>query len=97
MEKKIINAITTGIMKAAFDMEAHAVRIVPVDTGRLRGSIKVEADGNAITIRADTDYAEHVEFGTYKMRAQPYIRPAIHAGVKKYIPERVMNELRKLS
>lgn len=30
----------------------------------------------AVIIIADTDYAVYVEFGTYKMAAQPYMRPA---------------------
>jgi len=96
VDKMITNAIIMGITKAAYDIEAHAVRIVPVDTGRLRASIKVRLEGSTITIGADTDYAEFIEFGTHKMRAQPYIRPAIHAGIKKYIPQRVLNELRKV-
>ena len=31
----------------------------------------------AAIIAPHTDYAEHVEFGTSRMEAQPYMRPAI--------------------
>jgi HK97 gp10 family phage protein len=93
---KIAEAIRIGIIKASFDMEAHAVRLCPVDTGRLRNSIKVRVEGNRIILSSDTEYDEYVEFGTIKMRAQPFIRPAVQNGVEKFIPERVLTELRKI-
>jgi len=97
MLQQIVEAVGKGIAKAAFDMEAHAVRIVPVDTGRLRNSISVKVEGNSIILGANTEYDIHVEYGTFRTRAQPYIRPAIHAGVKKYIPQRIKQEVKKLA
>jgi len=93
----ILEAIWQGVVKAAFDMERHAARIVPVDTGRLRASIRLEIEGNTIRMSANTDYAEFVEFGTVKMRAQPYMRPALHNFVNKFVHKRVREELRKLT
>lgn len=64
---------------------SSAKRLVPVDTGTLQGSIAVtEAahdDGSGVVGRYGTsvDYAEHVEFGTSKMAAQPYLRPSMDA------------------
>lgn len=54
--------------------------IVPVDTGALKGSLafQVEQIGNGWLLRFGSfgiHYAVYVELGTYKMRAQPYIRP----------------------
>ena len=46
----------------------------PVDTGRLRRSIR---PGARLTIWASTKYAQFVEFGTKFQRAQPYMRPAL--------------------
>lgn len=55
--------------------------IVPVDTGYLQATtfvtISVEGDRLILRIGADTPYAIYVELGTYKMRAQPYIRPTV--------------------
>lgn len=46
--------------------------MVPVETGELRDSIVVTDEG----VTAGTDHAVYVEFGTYKMPAEPFMRPA---------------------
>ena len=97
MMQKVLKAINIGIQKATFDIERHALRLVPVDTGRLKGSIYAKTGKNSITIGSDTEYDKFVEFGTVRMRAQPFLRPAIHMGIKKFIPKRVKAELRKIS
>jgi HK97 gp10 family phage protein len=51
--------------------------ITPVDTGELRDSESVVVLGDKVSIVAAAGHASYVEFGTYKMRAQPYMRPAI--------------------
>ena len=59
-----------------------AKAIVPIRTGTLKHSItqmvsdnpligKITAGGNA------APYAPYVEYGTYKMRARPYMKPAL--------------------
>lgn len=57
-----------------------AKRMAPVDTGRLRSSIAEELrreDGELVEIvGTDVEYAPYVEFGTRRMRAQPFLRPA---------------------
>ena len=59
-------------------MEAHAKINAPVDTGFLRNSITVDSVTPMEAIIAPhTDYAEYVEFGTSRMAAQPYMRPAL--------------------
>lgn len=94
--RRLMEAIKRGIVKAMFDMERHAKRLCPVDTGRLRSSIMVEMNGNTITLSGNTDYASYIEWGTYKMRPQPFIRPAIHMGIRKFLPERIRSEVAKL-
>jgi HK97 gp10 family phage protein len=59
---------------------ARAKAIVPVDTGRLRASISGDVTGKQLvvgTISANTHYAAYVEFGTSRMGARPYLRPAM--------------------
>jgi len=51
----------------------------PVDTGELRASETATATAKSLTLRAGTDHAVYVEFGTRKMAAQPYMRPTIEA------------------
>lgn len=59
----------------------HAKRIAPVDTGRLRSSITHEVGGDAegIVARVGTnvEYAAHLEYGTVRMSARPFLRPAL--------------------
>ena len=67
-----------GLEAGARIVETYAKLTAPVDTGFLRNSILVDSatDTEAI-IAPHTDYAEHVEFGTERQAAQPYMRPAI--------------------
>lgn len=50
----------------------------PVDTGNLRNSIQLEIiDDTHILITSFANYSLYVEKGTFKMKPQPYLRPAI--------------------
>ncbi len=53
--------------------------LTPVDKGDLKASEEVIREGDTVVISAGTDHAVHVEFGTVKMEAEPYMRPAIDA------------------
>ena len=67
-----------GLEAGARIVETHAKLICPVDTGFLRNSIQVDSVTPLEAIIAPhTEYAEHVEFGTERQAAQPYMRPAI--------------------
>lgn len=64
----------------------------PVDTGALKNSIFSAKAGNlAYKVTAPQHYAIYVEKGTRKMRAQPYLKPALDAERPKLI-----SNLRKL-
>lgn len=56
--------------------EKYAKQIVPVDTGRLRNSITHNVDGKEVYVGSNVEYAPHVEYGTIKQKAQPFLRPA---------------------
>lgn len=66
-----------AVAKAGFMVEADAKINAPVDTGTLQGSIAAEVDGLAAEVTATTDYADYVEYGTSRMRPQPYMNPAL--------------------
>lgn len=61
-----------------------------VDTGRLRGSVTGEYDGNGVQVGTNVEYAFYVEEGTYEkgnpkgMKPRPYIRPSIADHVDEY-------------
>lgn len=64
--------------------EGHAKLVCPVDTGRLRNSITHTVNGDAAYIGSNVEYAGFVEQGTYKQRAQPYLRPAVSDHTSEY-------------
>jgi len=57
--------------------------LVPVDKGDLKESGKVVEAGEGATVVYDSDHSTHVEFGTVKMKAQPYLRPAYENNISK--------------
>jgi hypothetical protein len=70
-------------------------QLVPVLTGDLRSTIRIERENNRIYVREGNsviNYAEHVEFGTDSQIAQPHARPAAAEG-RKYRD----NELKALA
>lgn len=69
-----------AVTKAAADVEAHGKINAPYDTGNLRSSIQARPAGAlAADVVAQAEYAIYVEYGTYKMGAQPYMVPAAEA------------------
>lgn len=90
---KLPEAVSEIVRKAAFDVEAHAKTIVPVDTGTLKNSINTEFPSQSKAIIAPhTEYAIYVEFGTRRMRAQPYMRPAAEKVTPSFIAAMTMSE-----
>lgn len=55
----------------------HALEKVPVRTGFLRDSGQIAENGDEVAVEFTAEYAAAVEYGTSKMAAQPYLRPAI--------------------
>src|SRR6056297_1959090 len=49
---------------------------VAVDTGYLLSRNTYKIERNELFLMNDCDYAIHQEFGTYKMKAHPFMRPA---------------------
>ena len=59
----------------------------PVRTGRLRNSIQVQPSGrfrDQYVVGVGAPYGKFVEFGTRRMRAQPYLRPAAERVRQEY-------------
>lgn len=62
---------------------------VAVLTGYLRSRNDYKISGNELYLQNDCEYAIYQEFGTYKMPAHPFMKPAIynHLGEIKRIFE----------
>lgn len=76
-----VEAVQILVSQAAVHLSGTAKRIVPVKTGRLQGSIQVQSDtktktGAIAVISPNTTYESYVEYGTSRMAARPYMRPA---------------------
>lgn len=74
----IDSAIGVALEKIGLLAENYAARKCPVDTGNLQGSIthEVDAGDNAVYIGTNVEYAPHVELGTSRQKAQPFLMPA---------------------
>ena len=55
----------------------NAQKKAPVDTGYLKSKIRARAGKKSVVVESPAPYSVHVEFGTWKMAAQPFMRPAI--------------------
>ena len=67
----------------AYQLEGYAKAIVPVKTANLKNSIESKrVKINHWQVNVWADYGIHVEFGTYKMRAQPFLVPGTHKVLK---------------
>ncbi len=82
-------------MEIADKIIAEAKRICPIDTGQLRSSIQIYDENTAkatVQLAANTSYAAFVEWGTSRMKAQPYMRPA----VQKFSPRWAGHYVKKI-
>lgn len=85
--KKMKEGLNEAPLAVALMIEGEAKKLCPVDTGRLRASIHAGKKGKGVAyVGTNVEYAPFVEFGTYKMRAKPYLRPAA---------KKVLSRLRK--
>ncbi|MBQ0088117.1 MAG: HK97 gp10 family phage protein [Prevotellaceae bacterium] len=75
---KIEGAMNNAVLRIERDAKINA----PVDTGALRNSIAstVETGSGVIEgiVYTPLEYAPYVEYGTWKMKAQPFMGPALN-------------------
>ena len=86
-------AIARGLEIIGGAAEGYAVDECPVGTGNLQNSITHEPENErTMVVGTNVEYAPFVELGTRKMRAQPYLRPALenHRDQYKRVMERVL-------
>lgn len=65
------------VRTATFNILATSQGLVAVDTGFLKATGAASFEGDAGIISYSANYAAYVEFGTSRMRAQPYLTPAV--------------------
>lgn len=90
--KELEGDVAVVLEANAQEIEVGAKRRAPVDTGKLRQSIKAEKVADkTYKIAANSTglapYAPFVEFGTFRQRAQPFLFPAFFAGRNRFIKD----------
>lgn len=90
--RKLESDVSQVVRETAEQAEADAKRTAPVLTGELRDSIEAgRVNTFNYELKAEAEHASFVEFGTSRMRAQPFFIPAL-VRAKRYFE----TELRKL-
>jgi len=81
IEVKVTPAVRQAVQDSVDLVVDEAKSIAPVDTGYMRDHISgTVTDGEKTilgTVVSEAFYSGFVEFGTYKMEAQPFMRPAL--------------------
>ena len=85
-----IEAAASAMETTTGQVRDQAKQIAPKRTGNMANNITAEPVKKTTTsvtgtVNAKADYSSFVEFGTYKMSAQPYIRPAVSDGQSVFI------------
>lgn len=89
-----------AVLESARAVEAEMLKRVPVKTGHLKSVINSRSDKRRISANVGprsfrkAHYGYWQEFGTSKMKAQPFARPAADKERKKF-PNRLRKALRK--
>lgn len=76
-EQKMRTIVDRSIAYAADQITIKSKELCPVKTGRLQGSIRQGTLTDGRWVGPDTPYDIYVEFGTGRMKSQPYMRPAL--------------------
>jgi len=93
--KKAMGSIAEALMDGGLSVEREAKINCPVDTGRLRASITTrQTSETLVEVGTNVEYAENVEYGTSKQRAQPYLHPAYEAK-KEEVKRRIAKALKE--
>ena len=87
--------IKDHIAITALNIESKAKKVVPVDRGGLKSSIRIlykAIDGLGVEVGTDLIYAHYIEFGTPVGTGEnggprPYLNPAAESERPKYLKE----------
>lgn len=85
-----------ALMKCGAIVENYAKQDAPVDTGRLRNSIKHEMeDGDTVDIGTDVEYAVYQELGTSRgITEKRFLTNGVRSHISEY-KSIIENEFRK--
>lgn len=100
LSNSLPDKFATAVKDACLLVETEAAEKAPVDTGYLKGSItnKVVKNGSKIEgyVYTPVEYAPHVELGTHKTKAKPFLYPALtenQSAIRKIFNEVLKNDV----
>ena len=99
--RNVTEAAGEVLLVSAYDVLDVSQQFVPVDTGALKASGRVEIETAATNRTAfigygdgeEIDYAKYQEYGTSQMAAQPFLTPAMAQAAS--IVEARANEIKR--
>ncbi|MGW6912588.1 HK97-gp10 family putative phage morphogenesis protein [Kitasatospora sp. NPDC054939] len=71
-------ALHRTLMRLGEDMAAEAQGLAPVNTGRLKQSIRAEVEGLVMRVSTDVSYWRYVEYGTGPHIIRPRTKRALY-------------------
>ena len=83
----------TLLQQTAKHIEGQARQLHQPDTGWLRKNIIAKKTKEGYEVQSNADYSLWVEYGTRKMTAKPYFRPAIERGME-YLEQELKNRFK---
>jgi len=97
--QKLENAQNLALENASVLVDGEATVRCPVDTGNLKASMdrKVNEGEKTAYVGNSSEYSPYVEFGTYKMSAQPFLTPAFEENqskIKRLIKDTIGSEMK---
>lgn len=89
MRKANMDAVKTVVRANGTRLQQWSKLKAPIDTGTLFRSIDLQMRDSGLTavVQPHTEYAAYVEFGTRKMAAQPYVKPAFNRVRSQFITD----------
>lgn len=84
LEEAVKKALTLCGTEAQSYAKKYLTEKGAVDTGNLRNSVAYKVESKTMAVGTNVEYAPYIEYGTYKMKARPYLEPAIADHADKY-------------
>lgn len=99
--EEVVDVAAKAMEMTVAKTQVRAQSNAPVRTGFLKSNIHVEpvekkTDQVIGTVKSDADYSSFVENGTFKMAAEPFMRPAVTYGWGVFLRSE-MNALKEVA
>lgn len=82
-DAEVGKSLDKAVKNCVLAIQRDSKKDCPVDTGRLRGSIVTKTSHLEGTVGSNLEYAPYIEYGTHKVAARPFLRPAYEKNIVK--------------